>query len=183
MKKKLNRLFVLLLVARFAFSCSVDNSKQISPESVTGKWQIQTTDLNAAYVNGKSDISKEDVSANGFYLDFAADGTFTATSNAQIGVIALNKLNENGGAISSGKYEFIKGVLKLNYTDAYLGIPATLIFQAKVEDNSMTLFLDKNDLILAQTTTLGLSISSQGLVQTFLNGLVKFEYKMSLKRQ
>jgi hypothetical protein len=177
MKNNLRKLAILFLSAIFFMACSKDGSKDISPESVIGKWILQNISSSVEFKNDTPENTNEDVTSQGLYFDFASDGTYTTN-----GAIELGDINENGGSLTTGNYEFSNSVLSLTYKDPDLGIPVTLYLNATISGNEMTLSLDKNDLVKAFAEATGVDAFTQAFLQIFLDEIVKFDYSMTLKK-
>ena len=94
----------------------------------------------------------------------------------------MGDINENGGSLTTGNYEFSNSVLSLTYKDPDLGIPVTLYLNATISGNEMTLSLDKNDLVKAFAEATGVDAFTQAFLQIFLDEIVKFDYSMTFKK-
>jgi hypothetical protein len=177
MIKILEKITLLTFTTLFIMSCSKDGSGDVSPETVQGKWVLQNISSSVEYKSDSPETSSEDVSNQGLYFDFAADGTYTTN-----GAIELGNITDNNGTISTGNYEFSKGVLNLTYNDPDLGIPITLYLNSEISGNDMKLSLDKSDLVEAFAKTTGVDAFTQAILQIVLDEIIKFEYSMTLKK-
>jgi hypothetical protein len=175
MVKKLKQIALFTYYALFFMACSKDGD--ISPISVEGKWELQNISSNVEYQKDTPDIKSEDVSNKGLFFDFAADGFYTTN-----GAIELGNIRENGGKISSGKYEFSKGVLSLNYIDPDFRIPVTLYLKSKLSGSDLKLSLEKKELVKAFAEATNVDDTTKILIEYILGSIVKFDYSMTLKK-
>ncbi|MFT4734478.1 MAG: hypothetical protein ACI9DJ_002178 [Algoriphagus sp.] len=169
---------VITLSSLFIAACSTATMKQISPETVLGRWQVQMISSTEETKSFPKETKTESVADQELYLEFNADGTYTTNSDIESG-----KITKGDGTVSTRNYKFSNGRLELTYDDAGLGIPITIYFNTDVNGNVMNLSSTKKDLIDAFADSTGLDAFTQAFIQIFLDDVVTFDFNLSLLRQ
>lgn len=172
MKKALTFLAIYTLL----IACKKNND--VSPIDVTGKWNLNTIDSNVEFSSDSPQVEKQDVTSQGIYIEFKADGTYITNSDLGIASITKKETGEN-----TGTYELKNGVIALNFVEADLAIPLKLYFQAEVNNNQLVISLDRDDLVksFAELGS-GVDAFSQAILQILVADIVKINYALTFSK-
>ena len=162
----------------FMAACSTKSMEEVSPETVSGRWQVQMINSTEETTSFPKETYSENVADQDLYLEFNADGTYTTNSDIELG-----EITKGNGAVSTGNYKFSNSRLELTYDDAGLGVPITIYFNTEINGSMLNLSLTKKELINAFADNTGLDAFSQTFIQVFLEDVVTFDFNLSLMKQ
>ena len=126
-------LFLISFLALSIISCEKDDS--VSTSSLEGKYTLKTVDLKTQFTGEAEDKSVEDVSSQGMYYNFEANGNYTTNAFWAIGEI--NKDTK----VNSGTYSIKGEVLTIKDIDADLGKELNQKMQIKTNKELLKVLL------------------------------------------
>ncbi|MFT5884301.1 MAG: hypothetical protein ACI9IP_000756 [Arcticibacterium sp.] len=167
------------IVSLFLGACQTNSTEDITPQTVSGRWNLQTVTLEEEVQGFPMENSNENVADQELYIEFNSDGTYTTNSDIELG-----KFSKGSGSAFTNKYEFENNILALTYDDALFQRPLSIYFITEInEETTMNLRTTKKELTDAFADTIDLDLGSQALAQALLGSLVKFDFTLSFTKQ
>jgi hypothetical protein len=171
----MKKLLTVLLLCSVFISCKKPGPIEEAPSPLIGKWQ-KSRQIGAIVVGGKTTNITKDISSQGAYYEFRADGSYTESFFDSTAVSQPNKL-------TNGKYTVRADELRLvidNTKDADIKYLQLLIS----EDKSQLYLTDTKDLRLkAIDEQIKLDAQLAKLNSDKIRGIDEFDVLYRLQKQ
>ncbi|WP_255068778.1 lipocalin family protein [Lacihabitans sp. LS3-19] len=170
--------FLILITLIVASLSSCTKSDDVSPSSLSGKYELKIIDFNSKFTSEDPEKYTDDVSSQGIFYIFNTDGTYKTNAYWSIGEINSN------GTESTGKYSLKGNVLSITYIDQDLEKELTQSMQIKTNtDTDLVLYMglaEVKDSFTAAAT--GLDPFTAAFLNIFIGQMLEFDYTLSFKK-
>jgi Lipocalin-like domain len=186
---KLKSAILLFFSVALLMSCG-SGVDVVSPDKITGKWQITTVNAFVSIKDEKPVNYDWDFSKSVYNMNFKSDGTFELIADAAtVAKFENSELDVSPGTSSSGTYDVSeKGFIKL--TSKFEGETSIQKFKISFSGDNLVLEMDRalyltvlKEELKNQTAVLAfLGVSIEEFFKEIEATLLAFNYKQVLKK-